>query len=328
MSGSSSSGFDGAPCASSPIAGTQLCAVAWPRRLGIVSSNTDIFVVPLDGGTRLQTLDMSTLESATTAPRPQLEPGIDSDGTHFLVAYTEQDPTFLTHNSFATDLHVSDNQLGISQSRMQLHPGLGIGQRNLRVASQRPPAAGTHRYAVPYTVTWNDQQRGTSFVFVEGVGGGPSIGFCSGDGSSGPCPCGNPGAFGSGCGNSANASGAQLDRTGISSTVSDNFRLTATGLPVSSVCLFFQGTTAGTATAFGDGLRCTTGTVVRLVTRTATSLGTVQYPAPGETPISVLGAVPVGGGLRAYQIWYRNAASFCTTATFNLTNGMIVNWAR
>jgi hypothetical protein len=31
-------------------------------------------------------------------------------------------------------------------------------------------------------------------------------------------------------------------------------------------------------------------------------------------------------GLRTYQLWYRNAAVFCTTSTFNLTNGIEVSW--
>ena len=42
--------------------------------------------------------------------------------------------------------------------------------------------------------------------------------------------------------------------------------------------------------------------------------------------ISVKGAVPAGGAMRTYQCWYRNAASFCTTATFNLTNGFAIQW--
>jgi hypothetical protein len=34
-------------------------------------------------------------------------------------------------------------------------------------------------------------------------------------------------------------------------------------------------------------------------------------------------AVP---GTRYYQTWYRNAAAFCTVATFNLTNGVQIDW--
>jgi hypothetical protein len=31
-------------------------------------------------------------------------------------------------------------------------------------------------------------------------------------------------------------------------------------------------------------------------------------------------------GVRTYQVWYRNAASFCTSSTFNLTNGLSIQW--
>ena len=31
-------------------------------------------------------------------------------------------------------------------------------------------------------------------------------------------------------------------------------------------------------------------------------------------------------GAAIYQVWYRNAASFCTPSTFNLTNGVLVTW--
>jgi len=31
-------------------------------------------------------------------------------------------------------------------------------------------------------------------------------------------------------------------------------------------------------------------------------------------------------GLRTYQVWYRNAAAFCSASTFNLTNGLSVSW--
>jgi len=36
--------------------------------------------------------------------------------------------------------------------------------------------------------------------------------------------------------------------------------------------------------------------------------------------------VPGAGAIRVYQAWYRNAASFCTVSTFNLTNGLEVVW--
>jgi hypothetical protein len=60
----------------------------------------------------------------------------------------------------------------------------------------------------------------------------------------------------------------------------------------------------------------------------ANPAGVASYPQAGDAAISVSGGVPVGGGLRTYQAWYRNAAVFCTAATFNLSNGLAIQWAR
>ena len=95
-----------------------------------------------------------------------------------------------------------------------------------------------------------------------------------------------------------------------------------------SSALYFQGTSSsagGAGTVFGDGLRCAAGTVVRLGTET-NALGASMHPGPGDAAISIAGAV-VAGSTRTYQCWYRNAAAFCTSSTFNLTNGVSVAWS-
>jgi hypothetical protein len=93
--------------------------------------------------------------------------------------------------------------------------------------------------------------------------------------------------------------------------------------------LYFQGTaqqSGGAGVAFGDGLRCAAGTIIRLGTKTNAG-GASTYPEPGDLSVSARGLVPPSGGLRTYQVWYRNAAAFCTSATFNLTNGWSLTWA-
>jgi hypothetical protein len=52
-----------------------------------------------------------------------------------------------------------------------------------------------------------------------------------------------------------------------------------------------------------------------------------RWFAAGDPPLSVTGLVPPAGGTRVAQVWYRNSATFCTPATFNLTNGVEVTWA-
>lgn len=149
------------------------------------------------------------------------------------------------------------------------------------------------------------------------------IAQCFGDGSAGACPCANTGAVGNGCANSVNVAGANLAATGTASIAFDSVVLTGSGMPNSS-CLYFQGTTAIT-TPFGDGLRCVGGQVIRLGTAT-NAAGSSQYPALGQQLVSVRGAV-TASDVRLYQAWYRNAATFCTASTFNLSNAFQITWA-
>jgi hypothetical protein len=84
-------------------------------------------------------------------------------------------------------------------------------------------------------------------------------------------------------------------------------------------------TNGGLGAAFGDGLRCVSGTIVRLKIVTADAVGMAVYPGPGDPSVSVRGMV-AAAGVRHYQDWYRNAPPFCTIDTFNLTNGVAVTW--
>jgi hypothetical protein len=91
--------------------------------------------------------------------------------------------------------------------------------------------------------------------------------------------------------------------------------------------LYFQGTAqggAGLGTVFGDGLRCAAGSVTRLGTKN-NALGVSTYPVAGDLSVSVKGLITLPG-TRYYQVWYRNAAAFCSASTFNLTNGLTVVW--
>jgi hypothetical protein len=123
-----------------------------------------------------------------------------------------------------------------------------------------------------------------------------------------------------------NAAGANLAANGSASLASDSITLTSTGTPNASV-LFFQGTqrvNGGAGTIFGDGLRCVAGAVTRLGTSSA-SAGEARVPTPLDPPVSTLGAIAAPGTFH-YQVWYRNAADFCTASTFNLTNGLSLTW--
>ncbi len=318
-----------APNVSSPLASSERCAIAFASRLLFpLGSKPDVIVCALDAATVLQIVNLTTLENSGFQAQDQVEPAVDSDGQHFLVSYSEHNATFGHDECFVSDLYLAGNELGLAQSHVIVHPGLGLSQRVSQVAARPMLAGASHRYGVIYEVRQNDQDHDVSAVLFDGVIGGAATPFCFGDGTGVACPCGNNGSAGRGCGNSFQPAGALLASTGVVSTLQDTFRLNASGMPTpSGQVTFFQGTTAGTGAVFGDGVRCAVGTVIRLGSVTS-SAGSASFGFGAGTPlVSVQGLIPASGGLRAYQVSYRNAAAFCTSATFNITNGVRALWA-
>jgi hypothetical protein len=162
---------------------------------------------------------------------------------------------------------------------------------------------------------------------------GPLAGapFCSGDGNGTLCPCSNssPALNREGCTHAFNGvNGGRLEGTGMPSLSADSVQLTALRLPPNVSVLFFQGVTrtnGGLGDVFGDGLRCASGAVRRLGTRSASSIGEAAYPPAGGPTISMQGSIGSPGS-RTYQAWYRNSAVYCTPSTFNLSNGWEIAW--
>ena len=157
----------------------------------------------------------------------------------------------------------------------------------------------------------------------------PIVSFCAGDGvatdHTTPCPCANNGALGNGCANSANPNGANLTTTGT--TLGDNVVLQGSGMPATVACIYLQGS-ALDDTVFGDGVRCTGGTLLRLRTK-VNSGGASSFPDSVETiTLSQRGGVTVGSGVRRYyQTYYRNSSGlWCPPETFNVTNGWVIDW--
>ncbi|MBK7876888.1 MAG: hypothetical protein IPJ77_14275 [Planctomycetes bacterium] len=157
----------------------------------------------------------------------------------------------------------------------------------------------------------------------------PIVSFCAGDGTltdhTTPCPCANNGAAGNGCANSANAAGANLTTTGLPST--DDVVLAGSGMPLTVSCIYLQGDALNDG-VFGDGVRCAGGSLIRLRTKTNAG-GASSFPDSTDTiTLSARGGVTVGSGARRYyQTYYRNsAAAFCPPETFNVTNGIQIDW--
>jgi len=152
--------------------------------------------------------------------------------------------------------------------------------------------------------------------------------YCFGDGSAAACPCANLSAVGSDSGCLSSLSlGSTLRATGNPSVSVDTIVLDGGQMP-NGPALYFQGSarvSAGLGTTFGDGLLCAGGSTVRLGVKFNVG-GASTWPSGGDPALSVAGLVSPGA-VRDYQAWYRDAATFCTSATFNLTNGHELTWA-
>jgi hypothetical protein len=144
-----------------------------------------------------------------------------------------------------------------------------------------------------------------------------------------PCPCPDQETFVPhdrlrGCKHSQGHGGI-LAGEGTASVSADTLALHATQMGGTTTAVFFQGTAAAFAPLY-DGLRCAGGSLVRLGLRPASG-GAASLPAPGGLSIAALGQLPSTGGLRVYQVLYRDAASFCTPGTANLTHAYTVTWS-
>jgi hypothetical protein len=314
---------EGAPAVSSPIVGAaeRTYMVAYER--SDAANDRDLYVDALQGTLWKDSLDVSAAEGWSSVD--QAGPSIDADGSQFLVAYSESFyPGSYDYDVYSSHLGFAGNQIVLTAQR-ELLAWSGDPEWDTCVCAQHSGGATSRSFFVG----WDKQGQNDSDVLgaiVDAPIGGPVDEFCFGTAAA--CPCGNGGAASSGCANSANASGAHLGANGYAVLSADSLQLQASGMPPTATCLFFQGTGmagGGSGIVLGDGLRCVAGTLIRLGAKTA-SAGTAVYPQAGDTPISTRGLVPLAGAVRYYQTWYRNPVNFCTSATYNLTNGVRAVW--
>lgn len=154
--------------------------------------------------------------------------------------------------------------------------------------------------------------------------GGTGIAMCLGDGTGGSCPCGNPGAIGRGCSNSA-ANGAELVGAGAASVGGDTLVLNASSCPPGVNGGFFSGslsTGAGNGVAFGDGLLCAGGSVNLLQLLPTNSTG----DASTSVNIHSLDSSNAGD-TRYYQFWFRDPSGSPCGANFNTSGALRVTWS-
>lgn len=165
-------------------------------------------------------------------------------------------------------------------------------------------------------------------------GNGAGTPFCYGDGSSGPCPCGNTGNMRRGCQNSAATGGSKLVGSGGARLGADTFVLSATSELASAFSLFLQGDVdLGAPLNFGDGLRCVGGNLKRLFAHNAAG-GAVSAPTGGDLSVHARSAAlgdPISAGeTRSYLMYYRDPdPTFCAApmgSTFNASHSLRILW--
>jgi hypothetical protein len=157
----------------------------------------------------------------------------------------------------------------------------------------------------------------------------PGTVTCTADSS---CPCINQSLAAGGFEGPANTGGCvhsrgnevRLVADGVQSVANDTVDLAVNDLPPATALIYVQGSTSQSV-PFGDGKRCFGGAAVRLAVHSVQG-GADTYPHAGETGIAQKGALPLVGGTRTYQVVYRDAASYCTSSTFNSSNGYVITW--
>lgn len=100
-----------------------------------------------------------------------------------------------------------------------------------------------------------------------------------------------------------------------------------------ALSIFLQGNVEIAPVPFGDGLRCTGGSLKRLYVM-AVAGGGGAVPPPGGPSVSVrsaqLGDPIAPGSVRFYQTYYRDSSPvFCPSpagSTFNASNALRIQW--
>ncbi|MFN0006966.1 MAG: TolB family protein [Planctomycetota bacterium] len=173
----------------------------------------------------------------------------------------------------------------------------------------------------------HDRSGGTDFTSLCDPGVGGVI----------ACPCANPpSGAGRGCNNSSNTGGASLSASGGTFLTSDSLVFTTTGQRPTALSIVAQWNGVNpTGAIFGQGVRCTSGTLKRLFAKSASG-GSITAPnfAGGDLTVSAASAAkgdPIAAGQsRWYVVYYRDNTVLggCPAlSNFNATQTGRVIWS-
>jgi hypothetical protein len=302
------------------------CSVASNLVAGDSNGQFDVFARDVPGGvtTRLN-LQPNGAQADSYVHSPT---ALSTDGRFVIYASLSTNLVAGDTNGFQ-DIFIRDRLLSTTERVSFAFNGAQTNSDNF------VPHMTPDKRVITYTSTASNivpnDTNGFRDIFASTLGG-PGTPFCFGDGTQGSCPCGNSGAAGHGCDNSASTGGALLASGGTTSP--DTLVLTSSGELPSATSVFLQGSTnLGAGLPFGDGLRCAGGVLKRLGLHVAVA-GTASYPQAGDNSITQqsanLGDPIAPGSTRYYQVYYRDPSpTFCaapTGNTWNISSGLSIVW--
>jgi Tol biopolymer transport system component len=208
--------------------------------------------------------------------------------------------------------------------------------------SSDPTISGDGRRVAFQSLATNLVQADTNAagdIFLRDREEGPNFASICTPGASGviACPCANPPSeLGRGCNNSSSTGGAGLAAGGGTYLSSDSLVFTTSGEKPTALSIVSQWTGANpTGVVFGMGVRCTSGSMKRLYTKSAVG-GSITAPefGAGDPQVSArsaaLGDTIQPGQSRWYLVYYRDPILLggCpATSTFNATQTGQVTWS-
>jgi Tol biopolymer transport system component len=296
-----------------------------------VNQTLDVFVHDLQTG-------QTTLVSANLAGNPgnsaSTFPAISVDERW--IAF-QSDATNLVANDLAgTDVYVRDLLAGHTD-KMSVSTAGAPGNGS----SSSPSISGDGRFVAYYSSANNlvpGDTNGAQDIFLRDRDATSATSLCD-PGANGviACPCANaPSGPGRGCNNSSATGGASISASGIAYLTSDTLVFTTSGEKPSATSIVLQGNALNASGAvFGQGVRCATGALKRLYTKTA-SAGSITVPNIGggdptvSARSSTLGDVIAAGQSRWYLVYYRDPTVLggCPSAsTFNATQTLQIDWS-
>jgi hypothetical protein len=321
------------PAVSSPLDGSLDCLVVYQRDF---LTDHDIMGRVMSGTTTIYFDDLSSLEDQGSGSllQDQIDPCVDSDGAHFALGYSEQFSTSTTdYDAYTATFTPVASVLFASEPHVELS-FTSTHEDHLRVASTH--GAGGPPASRRCMILWDRATGAPDFGDIEGAlyDCGQFARFCS-PGFDGviACPCGNPPVgYDRGCNNSSNTGGAYLLPSGVASIAADTMHLSSASEKLNATSIFLQGS-ALTNVVFGQGVRCTGGTLKRLYVKTASG-GSASAPSGTDPTMSArsaaLGDVLAAGSTRYYNVYYRDPTVLggCPSAsTFNSTDAVAATWA-